>query len=168
MERWIKGHSRRQIALDLNTGVATVCKHVAILYRQYNVHDRFALIQAVGGTTKLSRTPRRDEVLKRLLAGQSYQQIAKEMKITRQGAHTAANRIYRAHNVHSRAALQWLHHVPAKPSPQENRAEVARRLAAGQSCAQIARETGRTYAAVHHDKRKLRRAPKAKETAARK
>ena len=159
LERWIQGHSRRRIARDLNTGVATVCKHVKALYRQHNVHDRFALIAAVGGTTRLSRTPRRDDVLKRLLAGQPYRQIATELNLSKQGVQTAANRIYRAHGVHTRAALQRLHDVPTPPSFAELRAEVARRLAAGQSCAQIARETGRTYHAVYHDKQKLRRPP---------
>jgi DNA-binding NarL/FixJ family response regulator len=176
LDRWVLGWSRRRIAADLRTGVATVCKHVQILYRQHGVHTRCALATAVGAPA-ISPTPRLDQVRALLLAGKPYKQIAAELHLSLKAVFSAAHRVYAAAALHTangtsaRAALQKRYGQTPPPSPQERRDDVRRRLAQGQTCAQIARATARTYAAVHHDIRNLRRdgnAPTLAATAERK
>jgi DNA-binding CsgD family transcriptional regulator len=84
---------------------------------------------------------RRERVCARLMEGWSYQRIAGELGISYNAVFAAARALFKRHGVHGRSALARKLGAPLEPL-MSKRARVHARVAAGQTTAQIARETG--------------------------
>jgi DNA-binding NarL/FixJ family response regulator len=107
----LAGKSLLQIANETGVKLASVHSAANRAYRLHGVTTREAFARVTKSPLPPPDprpTPRRDEVKRRLLAGESYKQIADAMSITPSGVGVVANKIYRMHGVRSRRELQSL------------------------------------------------------------
>src|SRR5687767_6174200 len=108
----------------------------------------------------LNRAPsaRRAQVLERLLKGMTYDEIAADLRVGYATVHGHVKLLYKQHAVHSARELAAKLRVQLPPRVRARKqAEVARRLALGQTPSQIARETRLTICAVRHHVKAVRR-----------
>lgn len=94
----LEGKTYAQIAKDLGIGWSTVHWHAKIIHKQHRVHGRAELARKLGSAAPQYCGPapvKHQEVRRRLLAGESYQQIARAMGISWNAVHHHAKRVHR-------------------------------------------------------------------------
>jgi DNA-binding NarL/FixJ family response regulator len=112
LARLLEGWSVRQIAAEMRTGICAVNNHITALCRQEIVPDRHALARKIGCERALplnrpERTrERRKRVMKLLLAGLTYEQMALRLQTKKCVINRDVIELYRAHGVSGRDALR--------------------------------------------------------------
>jgi len=93
-ELLLKGWTYKRIAAHMQITLGTVDAYIRKIYKQHRVHNRYALARTLG--VNLPRPPtKRQQILNRLLAGQSPSQIARALNITRNQVITDASYLRR-------------------------------------------------------------------------
>ena len=103
----LAGMTMAQISLELGVKVSTVKTHIEKIYRKRGFKSRrnLAHIELDEAKLAIKLTRQQLQVLKGILAGKSFQQIATEMALSLRTVHSHRYRLYKKMGVGTRAQV---------------------------------------------------------------
>jgi DNA-binding NarL/FixJ family response regulator len=105
MELWLEGLEKEEIARSLESSLANVKYDVNTIYREHSVKSRKELAEKMGVKLAVKVNSRREEIKKRVLAGLTNAEIAREMGMSCYAVGHECVKIYREEGVRGRREL---------------------------------------------------------------